>query len=213
MDDLGRIFATLLIVGSLSLAAVWWVRQDHAREAIRLIQEFKDSTRFIASFIPRHFIAWPCPRCYESEMRLLRASPNGRSIQCQCTTCSKTFWFQGSSDAATHISGYLDRRMALLTDAVTLSRKARQVHEVLVFELTFDVPAAALPSERAGRESIPEATKHEVWRRDQGRCVQCGGQERLEFDHVIPVSGGGATTARNLQLLCEKCNRQKAAYI
>ncbi len=26
------------------------------------------------------------------------------------------------------------------------------------------------------RESILEAVRHEVWRRDQGRCVECGSQ-------------------------------------
>ena len=59
------------------------------------------------------------------------------------------------------------------------------------------------------REQIPKAVQQEVWRRDQGRCVECGSKEKLEFDHVIPVSKGGATTVRNLQLLCERCNRSK----
>jgi hypothetical protein len=60
---------------------------------------------------------------------------------------------------------------------------------------------------------ISSVVKREVWRRDQGKCVQCGSQERLEYDHVIPVAQGGSNTARNIQLLCERCNRQKGARI
>jgi len=60
--------------------------------------------------------------------------------------------------------------------------------------------------------NIPQAVKNEVWRRDMGRCTQCGGQERLEYDHIIPFSKG-SNTARNIQLLCETCNRQKGANI
>lgn len=63
------------------------------------------------------------------------------------------------------------------------------------------------------REPIPEQVRHEVWRRDNGRCVVCGNQGRLEFDHIIPVAKGGANTARNLQLLCEPCNRTKSDRI
>jgi 5-methylcytosine-specific restriction endonuclease McrA len=59
------------------------------------------------------------------------------------------------------------------------------------------------------RESIPEDVKAEVWRRDQGRCSNCGSRDRLEFDHVIPLAMGGSNTVRNLQLLCESCNRSK----
>jgi len=63
------------------------------------------------------------------------------------------------------------------------------------------------------RIKITEAVRSEVWRRDGGRCVQCTGNEKLEFDHVIPISRGGSDTARNLQLLCETCNRKKGASI
>ena len=57
------------------------------------------------------------------------------------------------------------------------------------------------------RQPIPDDVKMFVWQRDGGRCVQCGSQENLEYDHIIPVSKGGSNTARNIQLLCEKCNR------
>ncbi len=59
------------------------------------------------------------------------------------------------------------------------------------------------------RSVIPETVRHEVWRRDQGRCTRCGSQQRLEFDHIIPLSKGGSNTARTIQLLCEPCNRAK----
>ena len=60
---------------------------------------------------------------------------------------------------------------------------------------------------------IPAAVKLAVWRRDMGKCCSCGSRERLEYDHIIPVSKGGSNTERNVQLLCEKCNREKAARI
>ncbi len=63
------------------------------------------------------------------------------------------------------------------------------------------------------RQGIPQAVRMEVWQRDRGRCVECESQEKLEFDHVIPVSMGGSNTARNIQLLCELCNRVKGASL
>lgn len=61
------------------------------------------------------------------------------------------------------------------------------------------------------RETIPERVRREVWNRDGGRCVDCGSRERLEYDHIVPLSQGGANTARNIELRCEKCNRRKGA--
>jgi 5-methylcytosine-specific restriction endonuclease McrA len=63
------------------------------------------------------------------------------------------------------------------------------------------------------RVPIPEEVRFAVWRRDQGRCVICGSNEKLEFDHIIPFSKGGSKTERNIQLLCEKCNRGKSDKI
>lgn len=64
-----------------------------------------------------------------------------------------------------------------------------------------------------GRVAIPSEVRREVWRRNQGTCVKCGSRENLEFDHIIPVTKGGSNTARNIELLCEVCNRSKSATI
>jgi hypothetical protein len=69
------------------------------------------------------------------------------------------------------------------------------------------------PSLRPRREPIPERVRHEVWRRDQGQCVDCGSRERLHFDHIVPVSKGGSNTTRNIELRCESCNLKKGARI
>ncbi|QIS02657.1 DUF2510 domain-containing protein [Nocardia brasiliensis] len=68
------------------------------------------------------------------------------------------------------------------------------------------------PGQRDTR-SIPQEVKAEVWQRDGGKCVECGDSHYLEFDHIIPLSRGGATSAANLQILCRACNRAKGARI
>jgi len=60
---------------------------------------------------------------------------------------------------------------------------------------------------------ISQEVKDLVWNRDGGQCIACSNNENLEFDHIIPFSKGGSNTYRNIQLLCEPCNRQKANKI
>ena len=63
------------------------------------------------------------------------------------------------------------------------------------------------------RERIPEHIRIAVWRRDGGKCARCGSREKLEYDHIVPVSKGGSNTERNIELLCERCNREKGDRI
>ena len=62
---------------------------------------------------------------------------------------------------------------------------------------------------------IPSAwVKLNVWRRDQGRCVLCGDQERVWFEYIVPVWDGGSVTEQNIRLLCERCkSHHKGAAI
>ena len=40
-------------------------------------------------------------------------------------------------------------------------------------------------------------------------CVSCGASERIEADHIIPISKGGRHSEGNLHSLCRSCNSSK----
>ena len=63
------------------------------------------------------------------------------------------------------------------------------------------------------REPIPEDVRRFVFRRDGGRCQNCGSAELLQYDHIIPFSLGGSSEPENLQLLCAPCNKAKSGRI
>jgi hypothetical protein len=65
-------------------------------------------------------------------------------------------------------------------------------------------------SGRPTRVAISSDIKRVVFERDGGCCVECGSNFDLQYDHVLPVALGGATTVENLQLLCADCNRRKS---
>ncbi|MCG3218557.1 MAG: HNH endonuclease [Candidatus Heimdallarchaeota archaeon] len=43
------------------------------------------------------------------------------------------------------------------------------------------------------------------------KCVYCNGDGKLELDHIIPLSKGGASCYNNYVRACQKCNRSKSA--
>jgi len=88
-------------------------------------------------------------------------------------------------------------------------------HERLISEMESDIDRFLRSPEGAAtpRELIPENVRRFVWQRDGGHCVKCGSQERLEYDHVIALANGGSNTERNIQLLCESCNRKKGTHV
>lgn len=154
-----------------------------------------------------------CPRCSENEMSLLKVSPSGKSIEYRCNFCKRRIigrllpGIDGSHAAAliAEIKSLLER----------LDRSVDKNLDNYDINVSFEVdePNVETKQRKYSRRPIPESVRNAVWRRDGGKCVQCGSQEKLEFDHVIPISLGGSNTTRNIQLLCESCNRKKSAKI
>ncbi|WP_433724557.1 HNH endonuclease [Nocardia sp. CA-129566] len=94
--------------------------------------------------------------------------------------------------------------------ALLVTRDQRRRATINRAQTTAAILSQAAP---AVRGAIPDDLKLLVWTRDQGRCRKCGSNVELQFDHVIPVSKGGATSEANLQVLCGPCNRAKGASI
>ncbi len=93
--------------------------------------------------------------------------------------------------------------------ALILAQRLRQTRKIEKARTIVSSAGAVQTEEATSREPIPRDVQIHVWQRDQGRCTQCGSNQKLEFDHIIPLSAGGSNTTRNLQLLCETCNRAK----
>ena len=84
----------------------------------------------------------------------------------------------------------------------------------LISELdTANIPGQSTSHSEVPGRTISQEVKDRVWNRDHGQCAVCGSREKLEFDHITPFSKGGSNTYRNIQLLCESCNRKKSDKI
>jgi len=93
------------------------------------------------------------------------------------------------------------------SDVMTLipQRERREYKKLQTARSLMRAEAAGRPT----RTSIPPEIRGAVFERDGGRCVKCGSNFDLQYDHVLPVARGGATTVGNLQILCSDCNRRK----
>jgi len=142
-----------------------------------------------------HFNCTPCSRCNETSFQMIELSPSARSMQVQCSYCDKKTRFKAQAGA----------------DISTLLSYYNKLKELKYAKVEFSCDNNF--SEAKKRPTIPSDVKQFVWERDNGQCVECGSPEDLQYDHIIPFSKGGSSTAENLQILCGACNRSKGAKI
>ncbi len=72
-------------------------------------------------------------------------------------------------------------------------------------EITTSGKPCIKPQAKKAR-SLSKIQKWRVWKRDGGVCGNCGSEQNLQVDHVIPVAKGGGAQDGNLRLLCGNCN-------
>jgi len=113
-------------------------------------------------------------------------------------------WWMYKDEFFAEDEGLAPEDATALADADRLRRR-RKVEAAHLVQNTIGPPPR--------RIVIPVEVRNAVWRRDQGQCTVCGSREDLQFDHIIPISRGGSSSDRNLQLLCGRCNRRKGASL
>lgn len=84
----------------------------------------------------------------------------------------------------------------------------------------YDFSVELLPNKtksKRKRTNVPRGMRHEVFKRDNYACVECGASKSdgatLHIDHIIPVNKGGTDELDNLQTLCSDCNLNKSDVI
>lgn len=78
---------------------------------------------------------------------------------------------------------------------------------------TKNKPRKRKPKSLKKRNPLTKSIRHEVFKRDGYRCLECGAtnkETRLHIDHIIPVAQGGSDELSNLQTLCRDCNLAKS---
>ena len=177
------------------------ILKDQADRRAKLESRLAEALPHINAFeqsVLLKFDCRPCPRCAELVMSVQEMTPNGRSFVVCCKHCGHRFRWK-----AVHPE---------TTDVLNAFRAFTEMFIGTGYYHVVSVPPDKFSAE-GGRESIPQSVRQVVWRRDGGRCVQCGAEANLHFDHIIPVAKGGATTVENLQILCGPCNLSKGARI
>lgn len=111
------------------------------------------------------------------------------------TVCSvyKAFGlvFSDKAEVVNRASGHYLRTVSRAYDVPSVIRLYRYVH----------VPYKAVILNR-----------HNVFKRDNNRCVYCNAREELTLDHVLPRSRGGKTQWTNLVTACKRCNSRKGDF-
>jgi 5-methylcytosine-specific restriction endonuclease McrA len=155
----------------------------------------------------RWFIASGTPPFEISESRWRGiADEQLEEPQFLATWRDRSFWWYDDAFYWTTAGAYTseDIKALLFTRQRNRERELDHAHAVLA--------ASTSPAARK-REPIPRDVRKAVWERDEGKCVECGGDFDIQYDHIIPFSMGGASTVENLQLLCAGCNQAKGGRL
>ena len=207
------IFSFIILFAIIAFLSIrFYVQKEQRKAHEELIENIQQKYDLLKDIVIASYDLKVCPKCFESKMSILRISETGQSVEYSCDHCqkniiSKLLPNKDGTVAATKINEIKQLMIALRASAGNAYIDREIDNSFIVNNIIDNV------FDKRQRTLIPESVRNEVWRRDQGKCITCGSQINLEFDHIIPFSKGGSNTARNLQLLCESCNRRKHAKI
>jgi 5-methylcytosine-specific restriction endonuclease McrA len=137
---------------------------------------------------------------HEQILALLNAHPQGLNV----------FEIRQQLPEDIGVQQHLDKRIRELRYHYSIPRRKAAGKWVYIYEGPLDKPATD-----AG--VINKTLRAKVYHKAHGRCQMCGRTVegdgvKLEIDHKIPRTWGGATVEDNLWALCQLCNGGKRDY-
>ena len=215
-DLIAFVVVAFVIVAGLSLLTIGapvtppFARRAATSATVQLRQD--PNARFILDrgFLFRRrfwFVGTCCPpaRIGAKQYHQLGASQHRQPVE--VARSGGRVWWQ-FEDAFYWESGQYRERDVL---ALIRDRQRRSAQRLDRAHMLLKVDEGQAPRVRGGREAIPREMRRAVFERDGGKCAHCGTNFDIQYDHILPVALGGATTIENLQLLCGDCNREKGA--
>ena len=202
------------------LVARWWedrtwpetpafARRPATTSGTRTLREDTNATLFSDRggflFRQRHFFTATglAPVLLDADVVRMLEAGGAEPVEVAATEARTWWWFDGAFYWEN--AGYEPRDV----HALIARRERRHAQELQRAHTLLSVDQAEGPR----RQSIPQDMRRAVYERDGGRCAVCEATFDLQYDHVLPVAHGGATSVENLQLLCGSCNREKSASI
>lgn len=215
-DLIGLVVLAFLAVAVLSLvitrtpATPAFARRPPSTGSVQLRQDPNAGFIFDRGFLFRRrcWFVGTCRPPTRIDMRAqgeMRQTQPSRPVAVARSSGRVWWWFEGTFYWES--GGYGERDvLALIRD-----RERRSAQKLDRAHMLLNIDEGREQRLQGRRVAIPREVRRAVFERDEGKCGECGSTFDLQYDHVIPVALGGATTVQNLQLLCADCNRQKSA--
>jgi hypothetical protein len=217
-DLIAIVVIAFIVVAGLSLLSVAapatpaFARRAATSSSVQLRQDPNAGFLLDRGFLFRRrfwFAGTCCPpvRVAAVQYRQLSAVQHHQPVPVARSGGRVWWWFEG--EFYWESGRYRERDvLALIRD-----RQRRSAQRLDRAHMLLNAEEGRAPRVGGRRELIPREVRRAVFERDGGKCAQCGSNFDLQYDHVIPVAFGGATTIGNLQLLCADCNREKGADV
>ena len=232
----------LFIIVGAALLFLLWATISNANESKKTAEKIQSMKRIIPEVNTKwndlintlEVITEPNCKCHLPLYRIFEIYEDG-SIEYRCMTCTKKD--RHSNVRLKHALKAHDARetdhMKVFEEVMNYQWKIDSINNSNYGNFNNSITAWDIPCTRGPwyrgitfkpnkeleqeqgkrRRYISSQTKQTVWDRDGGKCVNCGKEYDLEFDHIIPYSKGGSNSPNNIQLLCRDCNSKKRAKI
>lgn len=109
---------------------------------------------------------------------------------------------------------WFDKGVFELIDCSIENDGNRNVFRFYLKPSSKDIPDYVGDEDYIHERLIPSHVKVEVFKRDKGKCILCGEESGLHYDHILPYSKGGRSDNKNnIQIMCARHNLKKSNKI